>query len=156
MDWNNWIPQQRATLCFIIVGTRVLLIHKLRGLGMGKVNAPGGKIDFGESPVDCAIRETQEEVGVTPLDPQHVAELSFHFTNGFQLQCSVFLAHGHVGEPHPTPEADPFWCELDSIPYHEMWQDDALWLPQVLAGEKIRGRFIFADEQMLGHELAPW
>ncbi len=156
MDWNNWIPQERATLCFVIDGSRVLLIHKLRGLGVGKVNAPGGKIEPGETALACAIRETQEEVGVTPLEPRHVAELSFHFTDGFQLQCSVFLAFAHEGEPHATPEADPFWCGLDAIPYGEMWQDDALWLPQILAGEKMAGRFVFADEEMLSHELRPW
>lgn len=156
MDWNNWIPRQRATLCFVIDGTRVLLIRKLRGLGMGKINGPGGKLDPGETLAECAIRETQEEVGVTPINPEHVAEISFHFTNGFQLQCSVFLAHAHEGIAHSTPEADPFWCELDSIPYAEMWQDDALWLPQVLAGNRLRGRFVFEDERMLSHELQPW
>ena len=156
MDWNNWIPQERATLCFIIDGTRVLLIRKLRGLGMGKINAPGGKIEPGETVSECAIRETQEEVGVTPLLPEHCAELSFHFTNGFQLQCSVFLAHAHTGEARATPEADPFWCELDSIPYDQMWQDDALWLPRILQGEKLRGRFVFEEEQILSQEWLPW
>src|SRR4051794_35353585 len=44
-DWAAWVPRERAVLCFIVCGGRVLLIHKKRGLGAGKVNAPGGKIE---------------------------------------------------------------------------------------------------------------
>ena len=156
MDWNNWIPRERATLCFVIDGARVLLIRKLRGLGMGKVNAPGGKIEPGESAVECAIRETEEEVGVTPIAPELFAEISFQFVDGYSLQCSVFFARAHEGSAYPTPEADPFWCEIAELPYAEMWQDDALWLPRLLAGEKLSGFFEFDGEVMLSHELRPW
>jgi 8-oxo-dGTP diphosphatase len=67
MDWNSWIPRERANLCFILRHGRVLLIRKKRGLGAGKINGPGGKIEAGESALASAIRETQEEVGVTPV-----------------------------------------------------------------------------------------
>ncbi len=50
-DWNNWEPGLRATLMFIVDEAReeVLLIRKKRGLGAGKINGPGGKIDPGET-----------------------------------------------------------------------------------------------------------
>ncbi len=156
MDWNNWIPRERATLCFIIDVSRILLIRKLRGLGAGKMNAPGGKIEPGETAAECAIRETVEEVGVTPHRPELCAELSFQFTDGYSLQCSVFLAHSHTGEAVATEEAIPVWCELDEIPYAEMWQDDALWLPDILRGEKKRGLFLFDGEKMVSHQWLPW
>ena len=57
MDWKNWIPRERANLCFIVKGGRVLLIRKKRGLGAGKVNGPGGKIEPGETSMESAIRE---------------------------------------------------------------------------------------------------
>ncbi|NBV86555.1 MAG: NUDIX hydrolase, partial [Verrucomicrobia bacterium] len=41
MDWTRWLPSERANLCFIIKDRRVLLIRKKRGLGAGKINAPG-------------------------------------------------------------------------------------------------------------------
>ncbi len=49
-------------------GPEVLLGRKLTGLGKGKVVAPGGKLEPGESPSDAAVREVLEEVGLT-LDP---------------------------------------------------------------------------------------
>ncbi|HYF35152.1 MAG TPA: NUDIX domain-containing protein, partial [Prosthecobacter sp.] len=57
-DWRAWQPAIRATLMFIIDEARdeVLLIRKKRGLGAGKINGPGGKIDPGESSIECAVR----------------------------------------------------------------------------------------------------
>src|SRR5712672_1669473 len=42
MDWTNWTPRERANLCFILKDGHLLLIRKKRGLGAGKINAPGG------------------------------------------------------------------------------------------------------------------
>ena len=56
VDWSRWEPTERAVLCFVRDGDRVLLIHKKTGLGAGKVNAPGGRIDPGETAEEAAIR----------------------------------------------------------------------------------------------------
>ena len=61
MDWNHWQPRQLANLCFIVKDGRVLLIRKKRGLGAGKINGPGGRLEPGETTLAAAIRETQEE-----------------------------------------------------------------------------------------------
>lgn len=42
----------------------------------GSISGPGGHIEAGESPEDAAIRETQEEFGITPKDLMPVAFLS--------------------------------------------------------------------------------
>src|SRR5256885_7174497 len=92
MDWKNWSPRERANLCFIVKDERILLIRKKRGLGAGKINGPGGKIEPGESALDSAIRETQEEIGVTPLEIEERGVLHFQFADGHSLHCVVFLA----------------------------------------------------------------
>jgi len=47
-DWNTWTPKERGTLCFVLQEGRILLIEKKRGLGAGKVNGPGGRIEPGD------------------------------------------------------------------------------------------------------------
>ena len=148
-EWLGWEPQQRAVLCFITHAGRVLLIHKKRGLGAGKINAPGGKIEPGETAIAAAVRETEEEIGVTPFDLHERGHLHFQFTDGFALHCTVFVAARCEGEPIETDEATPFWRSMDDIPYGEMWADDRHWLPQLLEGEFITGYFKFDDEVML-------
>lgn len=152
-DWSTHIPVDRAVLCFIIGNGQILLIHKLRGLGMGKVNGPGGRLESGETPFDAAVRETQEEVGLTPARLRHAGELSFVFMDGYSLDCSVITAAASAGTPVKTAEADPFWCPLDRIPYDLMWEDDRLWIPHMLEGTHFRGRFIFDGDRMLDHRL---
>jgi 8-oxo-dGTP diphosphatase len=150
IDWNTWKPTDQATLCFVQRENQVLLIEKKRGLGKGKVNGPGGKFDPGETAEACAIRETQEELGVTPLHLEHRGKVCFQFTNGYGIEAHLFHASDLEGEPIETEEAIPLWTPLDAIPYSRMWADDILWLPHFLNGKHIEGVFLFDDEEMLG------
>lgn len=152
-DWSGFQPNMRATLCFVFEGERVLLIRKKRGLGAGKVNAPGGRIDPGETPAQTAVREVEEELGVTPLAVEERGQLSFQFVDGLALHCHVFVAFAHAGEAVETEEAVPLWTPLDRLPYDQMWEDDRVWLPELLAGRRFALRAVFDGEAMLSHEL---
>ncbi len=153
IDWDRWVPGMRATLLFVVRDGRVLLIRKKRGIGAGKINGPGGKIDPGETPFQSAVRETREELGITPLQPVKVGELCFAMSDMEDIHCHVFLAHDHHGEPVETDEAVPLWTGIDAIPYEEMWEDDSHWLPGMLAGGTFLGRFAFDGERLLWHDV---
>lgn len=56
----------------VVQDGRFLCGTRLKG---GSVGGPGGHIEAGESPEDAAIRETQEEFGITPKDLMPVAFL---------------------------------------------------------------------------------
>jgi 8-oxo-dGTP diphosphatase len=152
-DWEHWTPREFANLCFIQKDGRVLLIEKKRGLGAGKVNGPGGKLEPGETAMDAAIRETQEEVGLTPREIEERGTLRFQFTDGYSLHCVVFLAHDFEGEPVETAEAKPFWVSVADVPYDRMWEDDRHWLPQVLAGASFDAWFDFDGERMISKRV---
>ena len=153
-DWTTWIPRERANLCFIVKAGRILLIRKKRGLGAGKINGPGGKIEPGETALDSAIRETQEEIGVTPLDVEERGVLCFQFADGYSLHCVVFFAADYTGELIETAEATPLWFALDAIPFDEMWADDRHWLPGAIAGRGFDAWFVFDGDQMLEKQIA--
>lgn len=63
----------RGVGVLVVQDGRFLCGTRLKG---GSVGGPGGHIEAGESPEDAAIRETQEEFGVTPKDLMPVAFLS--------------------------------------------------------------------------------
>lgn len=153
MDWKTWIPKEKAVLCFVIQNGQILLIHKKRGFGAGKINGPGGRIDPGETALQAAIRETQEEIGITPKEVEHFGELHFQFKDGYSLQCGVFRAENFEGELIETDEALAFWCQQEEVPYDRMWQDDALWLPLVLQKQKFEGYFLFEGEKLLSKQI---
>jgi 8-oxo-dGTP diphosphatase len=153
VDWAKWTPQERATLLFVIRDHQMLLIHKKRGLGTGKINGPGGRLDAGESPLHGAIREVQEELNVTPTGVQPCGELAFQFADGFSMLVYIFRARDCEGEPQETDEAAPLWVPLTHIPYGSMWADDPIWFPLMLAGQQFQGRLLFDGETLLGHQV---
>lgn len=153
IDWTRWTPTDKATLLFVVRDGQILLIRKKRGLGAGKVNGPGGRLEPGESTRACAIREVEEELRVTPTGVAEMGRLRFQFQDGYALEAHVFRADGCIGTATETDEATPLWTPLDRIPFGEMWADDALWLPLMLEGKRIDGRFVFDGEAMLAHAL---
>ena len=148
IDWGQWTPEMRATLMFIRDGNEVLLMRKLRGIGAGKINAPGGKIEPGETPLEGAIRETQEELLVTPLEPRKMGELFFAMSDLPDIFVHVFMAKAFSGKAGETEEALPRWTRISEIPYDMMWEDDEHWLPRMLEGETFRGYFYFESERI--------
>ena len=153
IDWAAWKPTEYANLCFIMRDGKILLIRKKRGLGAGKINGPGGRLEAGETALAAAIRETQEAVGVTPTGLEEIGELFFQFLDGYKLHVAVFAANDCHGELCETVEATPLWCAIESIPYHEMWEDDAHWLPLLLKRKKFRCYFVFDVERLLNYRI---
>ncbi len=142
---------RQETLCLIIQGERLLLGYKKRGFAMGKWNGFGGKVNPEETLEAAALREVEEEVGLTihPHDLKAVGVLTFYFTNhpGWNRDVHLFLAEAWQGEPRESEEMRPEWFPIDQLPFQSMWSDDPLWLPLVLAGKKIKGEFHFSDDQ---------
>jgi 8-oxo-dGTP diphosphatase len=148
LDWSAWSAGIHATLLFVIKEGQILLIEKKRGLGAGKVNGPGGKIDPGETPLAAAIRETEEELMITPDGCRKIGELWFAMSDCPDILCHVFRADDFSGIPTETEEAVPLWTKLDEIPYPRMWEDDRHWLPLLIAETTFHGRFVFEGETM--------
>jgi 8-oxo-dGTP diphosphatase len=153
MDWPLWQPRELATLCFVRERERILMIRKKRGLGAGKINGVGGRLEPDELPLAGILREAQEELGITLIDPTKRGELHFQFLDGYSLFCTVFVAFRFDGTPIETEEAVPLWFDIHQLPFDEMWEDDELWLPQVLEGKSFRGFFEFDGEKMLSNQL---
>ena len=148
---RDWQPELIGTLMFVLDPPRVLLIDKKTGHGAGKVNAPGGKLETGESPAQCAEREVYEEVGIRVAGVRLLAEFKFVDTHWEQWYGYAFVAREHAGVPTETPEARPFWCDLGALPFERMWEDNRIWIPLILPTSEARA--IGADQQLFGEFL---
>ncbi len=148
----------RAVLCYLVRDGHVLLLRKAAGLwGEGKWNAPGGKVLPGEDPAQAAVRETYEETGLRVGPLRHRGVLHFTFDGGTLPDwiVDVFWADAFTGTLRAGDEGELQWFPVEGLPYDEMWPDDRLWLPHLLAGRRFRGRFHFdgAAAHLLHHEL---
>jgi 8-oxo-dGTP diphosphatase len=58
---------------------------------------------------------------------------------------TVFFGGEWSGEPGESEEMAPEWYDSDSPPLDQMWDDEAYWLPRVLAGETLAGTIIYDE-----------
>jgi len=149
---------KQATLVFLVRDGLVLLAMKKRGFAEGKWNGSGGKQKPGDKNIEAtAKREMFEETMVSPIKLKKVAVLTFHHSSNENMwgqQVTVFLTKEWKGIPTETEEMSPKWFKVNEIPYDEMWEDDALWLPKILDGKIVEGNFLFDENQkMLEHEI---
>lgn len=135
-----------TTLCLFKRNDEILLAMKKRGFGEGKYNGVGGKIEFGETPEDAMIRETQEEINVTPIEYEKVGLIEFdeyYKGNKQNLVFHLYMVYDWTGEISESEEMSPKWFNINNIPYEKMFPDDKYWLPLILEGEKVKAYFDF-------------
>jgi len=99
---------------------RLLLGRRLAPHGYGTWSCPGGKLEPGETPVACAVRELYEETGLEARGGRVVAET----VDGFRDSRTVFRTHfvsmaGVSGHPHrrePAKVEGWSWHPWESLP----------------------------------------
>lgn len=142
------MKKMETTLCLLRRENEILLAMKKRGFGEGKYNGVGGKIEGEETPEEAMLRETKEEIGVTPVTYERVGIVSFdEFYKGEKVNLIFYLyfVTEWEGTPTESEEMKPNWFSLDNIPYTQMFPDDKYWLPLILEGKKIDAYFDFDE-----------
>lgn len=146
------MQQKTLSLLFLRKENEVLLAMKKRGFGEGRWNGVGGKVEEGESIEQAMIRETQEEIGVTPTTYEKVGDIRFdEYFKGVPtlMHVHIFTATDWEGEPEESEEMKPQWFKISDIPYDDMWSDDPYWLPQVLEGKKVLADFKLNENDVI-------
>lgn len=145
-------PQKLLTLGYLLKDDQILLAMKNRGFGAGKWNGVGGKVKIGESVTDSFIRETQEELNVTPTEFEQVAMHTFTYPGEeSSWDAYVYFVTKWTGEISESEEMSPKWFKISEIPFHDMWDDDIYWLHAALAGNKLKAHFVFDENNKLTH-----
>jgi 8-oxo-dGTP diphosphatase len=108
-----------ASVCVLRDGA----LLTVRKRGTSRFMLPGGKLEPGETPVDCAVREAAEEIGLHLVadDLVELGDWTAPAANepGALVQSTVFLAPDGQPEPRPLGEIE----ELRWQPLHERSDD---------------------------------
>lgn len=127
-----------TTLCYISCGDKTLMLYrnkKKNDENAGKWVGIGGKLEDGESPEDCLLREVFEESGITLQNYSFRGLVTFVSDLwGTEYMC---LYTGAVPDEtiRECTEGDLFWVEnarLDTLP---MWEGDRIFFDLIKKGE---------------------
>lgn len=156
-------PKKLYTLVFVVdeEKQRLLLGLKKRGFGVGKFNGFGGKVEANESIEKAALRELNEECGlsikceslVSTNDHDKNDRLIFAGINTFNFVDHPILMEVHIfkisyenvyGVITESNEMRPEWFNFDDIPFDQMWSDDRHWFPSLFKKDiTFNGYFVF-------------
>lgn len=130
-----------------------------RGVGKGKWNAPGGKVENGESPRKNAKREVLEETNLKVKALMSHGTILF-FMNGsrvLEAKVHVFSTRDFTGTPQSTDEGRVRWFGLAELPFDGMWDDAKYWLGLMLGGSKFDARFYYTrgDRAVKSFKITP-
>ncbi|MBG6237639.1 8-oxo-dGTP diphosphatase [Mycetocola sp. CAN_C7] len=131
-------------------GYEVLLGEKKKGLGLGKMVGPGGKLEPGETPAQAVVREVFEESGLRLRENDLTAlgriRYEFPFRPAWSQISWVFATQAWAGDIVESDELLLRWHPVDEIPFDRMWDDAKHWLPSALVGDYQERRFVFGPD----------
>jgi ADP-ribose pyrophosphatase len=91
---------------------RLLMCRRRRNPYKGLSNLVGGKIERGESGIDAAYRELQEETGITKEDItlHHLMDFTYYFQ---QCYVEVYVGKLHRDVEIAGDENELYWSDLN-------------------------------------------
>lgn len=123
MDSNENIVKQQVRVgvaVFIIKDDQILVGKRLSNHGKGTWALPGGHLEFGETPEQCAIREVFEETGLTITNPSNAIWTNDMFLESNKHYITLFLVakydHGIPKVLEPDKCSEWIWSKLSDIP----------------------------------------
>ncbi len=141
---------KNSTLLFLIkksAGGNVDVCLAMRKDGRkGRYNGIDAVVNEGENGDDVA-KTSAQYLGVTVDSVVKRAEITFIFPHDptSDQVTHIYISENFSGEPLSTETMDPSWLSTSYLPYGEMWHDVIFWLPHILEGKNVRGRFVFGE-----------
>jgi len=145
-----------ATLVYALRDDQVLLVRRMKEPNRGLWVAPGGKIEQGESPVECAVREMREETGLAIERPVLRAVMTETSPRAdYQWLTFIFVAWDFDGTFSPARDVGEFrWVPVDEVAKLPIPPADAIFFPRLLQdGSTFTAKFEYdADLNLLSSQ----
>ena len=147
-----------AVLCYIRRDGRTLMIHRNArpdDMHYGKWNAPGGKLEPGETPEECAVREVFEETGLTVSSPRMCGVLTFPAFDGEEdWYVFTFTASEFQGNlKRACPEGELHWIDDGKLQDLPLWEGDRIFMRWLDDSRFFSGKFIYSSGGFREHSV---
>lgn len=118
-----------TTLCYIEKDEQYLMLHRIKkenDVNRDKWIGVGGKLEPGESPEECLLREVREETGLTLLSYRLRGIITF-VLEGFGTEYMfLYTADSFCGSLTACDEGELVWVRKKEIDRLNLWEGDRL------------------------------
>ncbi len=150
-----------ATLCYLREGDgergRTLMLHRIKkanDMHAGKWNGLGGKVEGGESPEECAMREVWEESGLRMIDPVLRGVITFpHFSKGEDWYTYIFVAYHYTGELIDSNEGVLAWVDNDKLFELNLWPGDRIFMRWLDDQRFFSAKFVYCAGELTKYDV---
>ena len=118
---------KETTLCYIENNGRYLMLHRIKkedDVNKGKWIGVGGKLENGESPVECIQREIKEETALEITDLKYRGKVSFISDIYEDEIMHLFTAKAQNENFSSCTEGELKWIDKADILSLNLWEGD--------------------------------
>ncbi|MEW8956230.1 NUDIX domain-containing protein [Clostridium sp.] len=145
------------TICYIEHKGKTLMLHRIKkenDVHHGKWIGVGGKVESGESPEECIIREVKEETSLTIENPKLRGILTFpNFVEGEDRLVFLYSVKEFKGEIHSCDEGELHWIDNNKILDLNLWPGDRLFLEWLKKYKMFSGKLIYEKGELMDYSL---
>lgn len=146
-----------ASLCYVQKGGRTLMLHRIKkknDIHEGKWNGLGGKMDPGETPEECVIREVREESGLRIQSPDLRGILMFpNFDGANDWLVFLFIARRFSGRIQDCDEGHLEWIPNAKVPKLPLWDGDRIFLKWLKQKRFFSAKFVYRQGKLSSHSV---
>lgn len=145
-----------GTLCYIEKDNKILLLHRIKkehDVHEGKWIGVGGKIEQGESPEECIIREVKEETGLIIKAPFLRGVMTFpKFKDNEDWYVFLYTADNFTGDLIDCTEGILKWVDKEKVLEMPTWEGDLIFLKWILEKRNFfSAKFVYENGKLVDH-----
>ncbi len=148
-----------ATLCYVIDRKKkqTLMLHRVKkenDMHEGKWNGLGGKLENGETPEECVIREVKEESGLTIKNPRMHGFITFPLFDGTNdWYVFLFTAENYSGKLIDSREGNLEWIPNKKVSSLNLWEGDKIFLDWLYQEKFFSAKFVYKKGKLISHSV---
>lgn len=148
---------KQMTSCYLQRDGKYLMLHRTKkknDINEGKWIGVGGKLEPGETPYECALREIKEETGYRAKSCEFRGIVVFSYNDNPPEEMYLYTCTDFEGQEIICDEGDLAWIDEDKLFDLNLWEGDKIFIDLVRSGKSgFHLTLNYDDDKLLGHKL---